>query len=321
MSMVDLEKKLMDGLGWDKKKATAKVAQLVKKAKEIAPGEKDETIESAVSMAIDKLIASRDSEKYEGTCLAVSDKTDRNGFIKRAALDAYEQNPVVAVQEKMVEVSNGKVVPLDTRKFVDAAQTMENRDYGKPLKETLQREAVFFIDNNVVRVFGDFDAITGMQYEVYGKKSAKSGIISVRHPGVRLVGEAPANIYKDVYYAIEHSPLAVPLDQVKDAKGTIITTGFVRFEKETPFGHMIVIDDDSHPDGIVCFSASEVARDAMSNLAIGTEILAFGRPRMGKDKQTGEDRFSLNLTGVISNPESAKCASIVDSMDDLIYDE
>lgn len=320
--MVDVKKlvkKLVDA-GWEQKKADNKVAQLVKKAKEIAPGEKDETIQAAVSMAIDRLLASASAEKYVGVCLAVSDKTDRNAFAKRNALKAYEQNPVVAVQEKMVEVVNGQVVPLDNRKYVDAAQTMENRDYGKPLKEVLQREGVFLIGGEIVRVFGNYDAIIGMEYEIYGKKAPKSGVISVRKPGVKLSGEAPASTFKDAYTAVEKSPMAISLDSVKDAKGTIVTTGFVRFEKETPNGHMIVVDDDSVPDGIVCFSGSEAARDAMAKLAIGTEVLVFGRPSTTINKETGEPRFSLILTGVVPNPESAKCAGIVDGMDDLLYE-
>jgi len=319
--MVDtkkLVKKLVDA-GWEQKKADGKVAQLVKKAKEIAPGEKDATIESAVGMAIDRVLAARAAEKYVGVCLALSDKTDRNDFQRRNALKAYEQNPVVAVQEKFVEVVDGKVVALDNRKFVDAAQTMENREYGKPLKAVMQREGVFLIAGEVTRVFGDYDAQVGMEYEVYGKKSPKSGIISIRRPGVKLSGEAPASTYRDAYIAVEKSPMAVTLDGVKDAKGTVITTGFVRFEKETAIGHMIVMDDDSTPDGVVCFSGSEAARDAMAKLPIGTEILAFGRPNHGVDKKTGEERFSLVLTGVVANPESARCAGIADGMDDLLY--
>ena len=320
VDMKKLTKKLTD-VGWDQKKADGKVAQLVKKAKELAPGEKDETIQSAVGMAIDRLLATAAAEKYVGVCLAVSDKTDRNAFAKRNALKAYEQNPVVAVQEKMVEVKDGKVIPLDNRKYVDAAQTMENREYGKPLREILQREGVFLVGGEITRVFGNYDAVIGMEYEIYGKKSPKSGIISIRKPGVKLSGEGPASTFKDAYYSVEKSPMAVSLDGVKEAKGAIVTTGFIRFEKETSNGHMVVMDDDSVPDGVVCFSGSEAARDAMAKLAVGTEILAFGRPSNTVNKETGEPRFSLILTGVVSNPESAKCAGIADGMDDLLYDE
>jgi len=323
ISMVDVKglvKKLTDA-GWEAKKADSKVAQLVKKAKEIAPGEKDDTIQKAVGMAIDRVLAAKNAEKYVGVCLALSDRTDRNDFQRRAALKAYEQNPVVAVQEKFVEVKDGKVVALDNRKFVDAAQTMENRDYGKPLRETMQREGIFLIAGEITRVFGNYDAQVGMEYEVYGKKSPKSGIISVRKPGVKLSGEAPASTFKDAYYAVEKSPMAVNLDAAKDAKGAIVTTGYVRFEKETSNGHMIVIDDDSMPDGVVCFSGSEAARDIMAKLPVGTEVLAFGRPSHGVNKETGEERFSLILTGVVANPESAKCAGIADGMDDLLYED
>lgn len=321
ISMVDVKvlvKKLTDG-GWEVKKAEGKVAQLVKKAKEIAPGEKDETIQIAVGMAVDRILAAGAAEKYVGVCLALSEKTDRNSFQKRAALKAYEQNPVVAVQEKFVEVKDGKVVALDNRKFVDAAQTMENREYGKPLREIMQREGIFLIGGEIVRVFGNYDAQVGMEYEVYGKKNPKSSTLSVRKPGVKLTGEAPATTFRDAYVAVEKSPMAVTLDAAKESKGAIVVTGYVRFEKETPNGHMIVIDDDSTPDGIVCFSNSEAARDAMAKLPVGTEVLAFGRPSRSINKETGEERFSLSLTGVVANPESAKCAGIADGMDDLLY--
>lgn len=329
--MVDvkkLAKKLVDA-GWDQKRADAKVTQLIKKAKEISPGEKDDIIQGAVSMAIDQIVAMESSQKFVGVCLAVSDKTDRNDFQKRNALRAYEQNPVIAVQEKMVVVVNGKVVPLDNRKYLDAAQKIENRNYGKPLKEVLQREGVFLVGNDIVRVFGDYDADIGMIYDIFGKKSP-GGSISVRRPGVRLAGEAPESTFRQAYEALSKSPMAVGLDGVKDAKGAIATTGFVRFEKETTrempdgfqqVGHMIVIDDDSAPDGIVCFSGSESARDAMSKLAVGTEVIVFGRPMSTTDRQTGEQRFALSLTGVIANPESAKCAAIVDKLDSLLYEE
>jgi len=160
-----------------------------------------------------------------------------------------------------------------------------------------------------------------MEYEVYGKKNAKSGIISVRKPGVKLVGEAPASTFRDAYIAVEKSPLAVSLDAAKDAKGAIAVSGYVRFEKETSVGHMVVIDDDSMPDGVVCFSGSEAARDSMAKVPIGTEVIAFGRPTHSTDKTTGEPRFSLTLTGIVANPESAKCAGIADGMDDLLYED
>lgn len=333
---------------WKKADAEAKVAQLTKAINAKFPNAKPDFVQGTLKAAINTLTKSK-IEQIEGVCVGFGAKQDSNSFAKRKAYEVYEQDPVRAAQDKFVVTDkDGKVVfeqddkgnlkrdnkgnPIpvaaDNREFIDPdTKKMKNNRWGKPLGENIQRDAYFIVNvggkNKFVRAFGDFDVKMGYQYSIYGSMSSK-GYITVPKTGPGIKGD---KLIDDVDYwkifntTAQDDDLAVPLGESVDVlkNKPLVTHGFVTTVRQAGTRMMVVINDDSMPEGMVCFVADEALNSEAETLSAGNEIVLIGRIGESTDKVTGELRRNITMMGFASNPESDKIASAVRELDSELY--
>lgn len=333
---------------WKKAEAEAKVAQLTKAINEKFPNAKPEFVHGTLKAAISSLIKSK-IEQIEGTCVGFGPKQDSNSFAKRKAYEVYNQDPQRAAQDKFVVTDkDGKVVfekddkgnlkrddkgnaiPMaaDNREFIDPdTKKMKNSRWGKALGEVIQRDAYFIVNvngkNKFVRAFGDFDVKMGYKYTIYGSLSAKGYITVPKNgPGVK-----DGKLLDDVVYwnlfngTAQDDDLAVPLGESVDVlkNKPIVTKGFVTTVRQAGSRMMVVINDDSMPEGMVCFVADEALNEEAETLSAGNEIVLIGRIGESVDKTDGKIRRNITMMGFASNPESDKIASAVRELDQELY--
>jgi hypothetical protein len=334
--------------GWKLVDAEAKIDQITKAINSKFPKATPEFVQSTLKASVNKLLRSH-IEQMEGVCVGYDVKQDSNSFAKRKAYEVYEQDPVRAAQDKFVVTdvdgkvvfekdekgnlkrdNKGNTVPLaaDNREFIDPdTKKMKNAKWGKALGEVIQRTAWFIMDVNekrkFVRAFGNFDVKLGYQYTLYGSMSKTGNItIPVTGPGVKA-----GKLLDDVDYwkvfndTAQNDDLAVPLGESVDIlkNKPIVTKGFVTTVRQAGTRMMIVINDDSMPEGMVCFVADEGLNEEAEALSAGNEIVLIGRIGESVDKTDGKIRRNITTFGFASNPESDKIASAVRELDSELY--
>jgi len=329
---------------WTQANAEAKVKQLEDAIKKKFPAATPEFIAKTMTAAINTLTKSK-IEVISGLCVGFGKKQDSNNFAKMKAKEIWDQNSTTAVAEKYVVVdsagavvfelddkgkqikdTHGNAVPVwaDNRQFIDPdTQKMKNSRWGKALGENIQRDAYFIVDGKFVRAFGNFDVQMGHEYQIFGTMSKKGYItIPKNSPGVKHVRMLDDIVYwKAVDTVAQKDDLAVPLGDVFDmAKNKpVVTKGTVTAARAAGSSYMIVITDETYPDGYMCFAADEALITECESLGAGNEIIVIGKTGESVDKETKEVRKNISVYGFASNPESDKVAGAVRSLDDVLY--
>ena len=332
---------------WSKTDAEAKIQQLTANIKKNFPEGDQAFVDATIKAALAKLLKSKIEQIPDALCVGFSRKQDSNSFSKRKAKEIYAQNPQKAVQDKYVVVDDAnKVVfevdpktkerildpvtkePIpvaaDNREFVDQAGKMKNSRWGKALGEKIQRDAYFIVGGKFVRAFGNFDVKMGYMYTIYGSMSAK-GYITVpeQGPGVRGGVMLDDVAYWDAVNKVAQADdLAVSLGDTKDVlkNKPLVTKGFVTTVRQAGTRVMVVLNDDTMPEGMVCFTDDEAMNKEAELLGSGNEIIVIGRMSENEDKVTHELRRSISMLGFASNPESDKIASAVRGLDSVLYE-
>jgi len=318
--------------GWDKKEAEQKVKSLQNALVQQNPNEDEAFVEKTIRLAIGKILRSK-IERLTGVCIGFGPKQDSNNFAKRKAMEIYEQNPTEAISGKYVAVNadgtlmmkDNKPVPADNREFLDPdTKKMKNRNWGKPLGDNIQREAMFIIGKKFTRVFGTFDCKLGYEYTIFGVPSEK-GYVTVPKdgPGLKIVKMLEdAEFWKLANDVAEKDDMAVDLASVNDIPKNkhVVTAGTVVSVRESGKGMMIVLNSDTFQEGLVCFTADGELNDEINSLSPGNEIIAVGRTMETTDKVAGGTRRSMSFAGFAANPESAKTANAIKGLDSIMYD-
>jgi hypothetical protein len=329
---------------WTKADADAKVAQLEAAIKKKFPNATPDFIDKTMKAAITTLTKSK-IEQISGICVGFGRKQDSNNYAKMKAKEVWDQDPKLAVGEKYVVTdANGSVVfeldehgkprkdgqgnqiPVwaDNRQFIDPdTKKMKNGRWGKALGEVIQRDSFFIVDSKFTRVFGNIDVKIGYEYMIYGSMS-KKGYISIpkNSPGVK-VGKMLTSL--EMWTAMEKvyklDDLSMHLGDVADMEKNkpVATKGTVTRAQQAGSSYMVVISDDSYPDGYMCFAADEGLIEECEALGPGNEIIVIGKTGESTDKETKEVRKNISIYGFAVNPESDKIAGAVRSLDDVLY--
>jgi len=329
---------------WTTANAEAKVKQLTEAIQKKYPSATPEFVENTLKSAINTLTKSK-IEVIQGVCVGFGKKQDSNSFAKMKAKEVWDQNPKLAADEKYVVVDadgsvvfetddkgvqkvdkNGSPIPVwaDNREFIDPdTKKMKNSRWGKALGEVIQRDAFFIVNGKFARAFGNFDVQMGHEYQIFGTTSKKGYItIPKNSPGVKHVRMLEdAEYWTLVNKVAQVDDLAVQLGDVAtmDKNKPVVTKGTVTTAREAGAFYMIVVTDDSYPDGYMCFSADEALNVECEALGAGNEIILVGKTGQSVDKVTKEVRKNISVYGFACNPESDKIAGAVRSLDDILY--
>jgi len=295
------------------------VEKITAKVNEACKGEKPDFIAAALDTKIKQYASKPKGDRFSGILVALGDIKDTNQYSKNMAIKAYNDNPTVALRKKMVQVVSGEVIPLDDKKFFDKAGKNPNPNYGKPLKTRLSRSGILLTeDNNLINVYGDFDAQLGAYVTLTGNYNKDKNIINVNTNGCKLGDEVdPSDVWKTLFAAGKKSSVAVSLSKVFGLKNNTVfmTTGVVAASRETSNGGaMLNISDETVDEELTAFSDSEEVKDNMLNVAPGNQVIIIGRTKSYVNRR-GDDVFNAVITGVTVNPESSKLADTLKDID------
>jgi len=318
--MVDKQKyiTILTSNGKDQKTAEQYVSKVLDAVKKSMPNESDDVIDATILLKINTdLHGVAGSQPFNGICIGLDRIEDQHKFDKDKALAAYKENATLTVSNGLVAVENGVPIPLDSRKFLDKAETKENKNFGKPLPTKLRRQGIFLIEDTIYRAFGLFDAEIGKVHTFKG--SLNNGFLNIVDNSVKVSPEQPAGgvLWNVIYNAAGNSSFVTALSDIKDAakNATIITKGVIRHIQSTSNGGaMVVIYDEDTPDGIVCFTSCDNVTAQTDILTAGLTIITSGRVSKYQDKT------NIVSYGFIVDPSSSKVASTLDGLSDISLD-
>jgi hypothetical protein len=310
--------------GMKKEEATDIVNRLIPAIDQLMPRSSVEDKRQIMLVKCRDIMRVGEVDKFKGLCIAVDDMKDSMGYQKYVAMAAYKENPQRALREGMVTKDGDKVIPMDTRQFLDPGRTKSNRNYGKPLPTIDRREGYFIIDGKIIRSFGQYDAQIGHVYELFGNMGEKDILNINKTPAPRLVETlGDADFWKQSYEICSNSDLAVPLEDLPNTdKGkTVIVMGTVQHVGKTGNqSSMIIINNDDIPDGIAGFAAFDGIGKEIDGLGKGAEAIVVGRVLKTKDRNNpGEFRTALNVMGIIQNPRTEGFGDILSKLDDVAF--
>lgn len=317
---------LVESNAFDKKVAAEKVDAVVEAVKKALPDAEDDTIEKMVRRRIQKVVSAPKSDKYEGVCVAASERTDANEISKKVALKVYRNDPMMAVQDGYVKIVGEEIIPLDNRKFIDRAQTMKNRNYGKPLPTKMQREVVFITEKNgdkvLTRAFGDVNPEVGKVYEIYGKMTGGGNITISKMPGIRPIGDVE-DLWGQLFDTASESTMAVGIEDLAEVSKNqfVLICGIVRYSNETPNGAMLIVSDEENENSIAVFAQAGKCADTMMVIEPDTEVIVIGKVGEGKDRDDPDMvRKNISAIGVVPNPESMKAVDALKDIDEIFFE-
>lgn len=327
----------MTNLGYSEEEANNQINKVREVVTKVMEGSTPEVIEAVINKKLREMTnVGRGVKKFEVVCLAMGERVDRNDYTKKKALEAYEADPQAAIAEGLVGIKDGNPIPLDTREFVDNAETKENRNFGKPLRSQFKREFYLMLknldsegkqtgDEVIVRAFGDAELVEGSEAVVFGTWNGDDAILNIRASPAPIVRGVVADIWDRVIAIGETGEndffvdLGAP-DEI-EPKSNIIGRGYVKAISEISTGAMLIIEDeDALGGGLAVFCNSEkMADDALNTGELQKEddIIIMGRFDSGTDGD-GNVRYNCNAIGYIKNPNET---SLDDDTMDAINSE
>ena len=305
--------------GMDKKVAHAKVSELVAKVNTIMPDELPATKSNIIAIKVREAISSSKADKFNLAVIAVSDRLDANDYNKRQAIKAYENDANAAVVNGLIKVVDGKPIPMDNKEFFDEGRTKKNFNYGKPIKDRMQREMLVVVDGNAMIARGDVNIEPGSVANVYGSIGKTGNILVNSEPTPQITRTMDAGEYYDVVYqAAKKSDIAMDVDEAlsTDERGLVMVKGWVHAISTTSLGNVVMQLDNDTGDGLKAFSQGKYAARDMAKVPIGGEVIAIGRIRDAKDPKYGR---SMNCIGVVVNPKSTNIGGALDKLKDFSF--
>lgn len=326
MDIKEFVNKLVES-GMTKEKATDKVKKIVVKIKEKkGDGVTDEEIKSLLNAAITSATADK-GERYKGLCIGFEGKFDLNKKYADLAIAKFNDPKTKAaalnegiVKEQMGENGQIQLIPIDMRKFIDAAGKWENRNFGQPLRAQMRRRCYFIVDGDMAVITGNIDPAVGSEYFIYGKK--KGMYINTNRTGIQKCGTFdPSPLWDAVTKFAETSDFAINIGDVPELATYAIklTRGYIKNGGDTKTGgRWGVIHGDDLPAGIFGFAANEDTAAILSESDTGNEVYVLFKVKAPRDGQTGVQAAFL---GVVLNPESTANNELLSEIDSFITEE
>lgn len=304
--------------GKDKKEAETFVNAVIAKIKEVMPDATPETQESVFLLKLDDILHGSSGDPFVGICIGMDKLEDSNRYQKDQALEAFKKDSNAAVMKGFIKVGeDGTPIPLDSKQFLDKAETKKNNNFGKPLPTRISRQMAFIVDGRVIRAFGKETPEIGKAYD-FKASVTQSGYYTIVKDSMKPCATQPnaTDLWDVVYSAAGQSDMVTALCDIKNAnKNTfVITKGLVKHTAETTNGGaMIVLIDGDCEEGVVGFSASDEATgEILHEIVKGQEVISFGRVAHMKD-----GRVNLVTFGCIPNPASSGISAGLDALGDI----
>jgi hypothetical protein len=288
----------------------------------LMPRDTPEAWDSMIMIKLREYLRVGEADEFKGLCIAIDAPRDSMGYQKWVALEAYKKDPRRAMSENMVVKEGDKVVPMDTRKFLDRDNTRPNKNFGKKLPTIMRREAFFIIDEKLVRAFGDFEGEVGRVYNFFGFMN-DAGILNVnKTPSPRLLDTlTDSALWKASYEVCAKSEMAMDLVNIPEqAKNTyVITRGTIQHVTQTgQGGTMCFLADDEYPSGLACFASCDTVEEEMNSMGKGSNVIVLGKVLKTKGPE-GEERTALNTMGLIQDPGTIGRSEVLDKLDAAMY--
>lgn len=332
---VDYKAKLVK-IGYTPEEAADKIKQVELTINKVMADSTPDERNAIVAKKLRQLTTmSAGTKKFRVICIAQSDRIDRNDYQRKKALETYEEDPKYALDEGLVELKDGIPVALNTRRYLDNAQTMENRQFGKPLRQEFKREFLLVVEYQdedsmdtypvLVRAFGDATLKIGYECMVFGTWKGPGNIMNLRSSPNAVIRHPVENLWDlltdlvigdDLYHLLEDIDTIEP-------KTNIVTKGFVRMITQTSNGAMIILDDpDSDNGSIAGFSNSDEITTLLldsGDVQTDDEVFVYGRFDKGEDAE-GNARYNISIIGLVKNPSGeAVDDDIMSQIDDEIF--
>lgn len=324
-------KPLVDA-GMTEAEAKDRVQKLVDKVNEVMAGESVEARNNIIGVKIKELIAVSKSEKYTMVVVAAAPKKDSNGYKRNTALKTYNDDRETALSQGLAKVvkegTNGAmkaadgtwIVAIDNKKFWDEAGTKKNFGYGKPFPVRMSREIIGIANGSIVKAYGDVDVKAGGEYELLGKINEASGALYISNAvKPKLLKTLNSNdLYGMVLDAAKSYDKAMDLESAleTDEKGTILVSGYTLNVAVSSNGkHRMTLNGGMGAEMMV-FPTDDAAEKAISEVPVGSDIIAIGIVRDPKDTQYNR---SMNAFHVIVNPKMGAAGKALDALKDYEF--
>jgi hypothetical protein len=327
---MDIKKFVTDlvAAGVEKKQAEAKVKEWISKTRaKYGEDVSDDKIMAVITQHLVKMkLNAASGEKFVGVCVGYGRKRDWNKgvFDKFEPIATNAQIPAnAALLKKLIEKELVKEVAddnsgaigyaiLDKREFIDKAGKIQNFGFKKPLRHNNERTGYFVIDNEIVQVVGDFDAQTGREYQMYGKKLT-NGNLRLGKSGLNALRTLNKNEVWDLLYDVAaEDPRSVSIDEMVEMKPYQfgITNAFVKSKMQcSNGGWRLGVYDADNMKGTTGFGGNADVNAFIELSEPTTEVILLFEQGTAR----GEWDASPTWLGAFSNPES--------SSDDFLDDE
>lgn len=323
--------------------ATERVTQAYEKLQETEDVSElpESKIVNILYSVVSKNLAKKASKKDEvviGVCIGFDRKKDEMDKIKYANLKAASEifkadgNYKRAINEGIVKydldangepklyerevdgvvVSQPILIPLDNREFIDKAQTMANFNFGNEFIPKYKRFAYFIIDGKLKSVVGDIDPKIGAEYNIH-TNNPNGKMIYVNSGGLDF-RDTMTNIqlWDFILQYVDDFEESLPLNEIDSASnyqlmvsiGDVVSKPFTKTGK--PF--LILCNDECVYNVNSFLKGNDELEPYLEEINECNEVIVIGTVQVG----TGDYKNSLNLMGIIRNPETDEITSIVD---------
>lgn len=204
------------------------------------------------------------------------------------------------------------LIPLDNREFIDAAKTMPNMNFGKPFISKFERYTYFIVDGKFKVVVGDIDPKIGTEYNIH-TNSATNRMIYVNGGGIDFRDTmTKVQLWDYVLQYVDDFEEALPLNEVENASNyqLVVSIGDVVSKPRTKAGKpfLVICNDECVTDVSAFIKNNTDIEPYIDDINECNEIIIIGTVQAG----SGEYKNSLNIMGVIRNPDTDEITSIVD---------
>lgn len=326
--------KMLVDAGVPESEAKTSIGKLVGFVNEQMAGEGTDSKNAAISIKVREKVRELKSDKFTVTVVAMTPRRDSNDISRNIALATYNNDRELALSKGLVKVvkegtpgarqakDNSWVLPLDTREYIDKANTMKNRGKGKPYPVRMQRDIIVVANGQLGVAYGDVNLSIGGEYEVFGKaKEGKPTMTIFNEPAPRLNRMlADAELYDVFFNAAKDSDMATDVAGAleTDNKGLMVVKGIANIVAPTSSGGARIVLNADIGNGLPLMTPYGEEGvdyvDQMLAVPVGAEVLAVGTKR--DSEQYGR---SLTTFGVIVNPKASAVSKALEQLNDFDF--
>ncbi|TRZ49504.1 MAG: hypothetical protein D4S01_08440 [Dehalococcoidia bacterium] len=310
--------------------AKTECSKLRKKIESLFPGSSPETIEENLYMKLKTSGTELQGDKGEFLIVALGPYKDMNFPRKRKALNLYEKDPEVAVNQKYVRIdreNNNTPVPIDNTEFYGNPPdpSRKNNNYKQDIPDDIRRDVVLLsMEGKILSGIGKLEAEPGGMGTVIGKITDDK-VIVFKNGWKEHSKVSAQDLWTNTYGALANDVMAIAIEDVWEkaepykmiaTKGKVVMLTITR---QGSGGAMVALTEIGLSEDIVCFGDEndEYLKALVSDtLEKGMEVIVFGTANQYVARD-GKVKRNINMVGLIPNPESSEFADVLAKMGDI----